>query len=665
MSCSSFRSETKININGRAYLLKNKINGHIWQVQDCKDLSLKGFSETELQGLYVKGALSFEDGLVSSINLDRAKGIANQQFSAEKWDLLKVKRMYVVSVLNLPATEAPMKEVIQNVWEKIKKPERPPNWVTVLRWKARYLASGSDIRSLGLGEKKRGNRSPRYPEEVIRFVTDGVDKFYMTREQKNVEDVVDLVRGQISRENDLRPNEMKLPLPKTRLVRRIINEIPAFDRCMAREGRNAALKKFRGTNAHRITQAPLDRAEIDHTLLDLMLTDETGFPLGRPWVTACIDDYSRCVLGIVVGFEPPSFHTVAQCLKAAFLPKVFLRRDYPNIDNEWLAHGVMRELVVDNGVEFHSESLDNACLCLGIEIHYSARKTPWFKGKIERFLGTLNKEVAHGNPGTTFSNIIDKDDYDPVKHAVIRYSVFQNIMRKWIADVYHQRPHSTLHATPASVWINSIDPSDVALPDNIAQLDAILGRTENRVLTHKGIELNGLFYNSSEMTALRRRLSDKLKVDIRVDDSDLGSIIVISPDSNQIFNVPALLKSYAQGLTSYQHKICKKYAQTYFGKNNDLGYLEAKLAIAEIIAQEANSGRKKARAKVARYSDVAHDPEVLDIGPAIVDVAEEASSSASSSYEACTEQKRKFSPILRVRDPSLIHAENNEENGNE
>ena len=166
------------------------------------------------------------------------------------------------------------------------------------------------------------------------------------------------------------------------------------------------------------------------------------------------------------------------------------------------------------------------------------------------------------------------------------------------------------------------------------------------------------------MTALRRRLSDKLKVDIRVDDSDLGSIIVISPDSNQIFTVPALLKSYAQGLTSYQHKICKKYAQTYFGKNNDLGYLEAKLAIAEIIAQEANSGRKKARAKVARYSDVAHDPEVRDIGPAIVDVAEEASSSVSSSYEASTEQKRKFSPILRVRDHSLIHAENNEENGN-
>ncbi|MDR3736464.1 MAG: hypothetical protein P4L10_13130 [Acidobacteriaceae bacterium] len=50
----------------------------------------------------------------------------------------------------------------------------------------------------------------------------------------------------------------------------------------------------------------------------------------------------------------------------------------------------MRELVLDNGLEFHSESLEQVCYSPGIEMHYSARREPWFKGKIERFFGSLN-----------------------------------------------------------------------------------------------------------------------------------------------------------------------------------------------------------------------------------------------------------------------------------
>ena len=84
------------------------------------------------------------------------------------------------------------------------------------------------------------------------------------------------------------------------------------------------------------------------------------------------------------------------------------------------------------------------------------------------------------------------------------------------------RNHRTLHAPPAIVWQSSIQPEDILLPNNLSQLDAILGRSEQRALTHKGIEINNLFYNSSELTNLRRRFRDKLDVEIRVNDADLG-----------------------------------------------------------------------------------------------------------------------------------------------
>ena len=664
MGCSSFKSETKILINGRAYILKNKINDDQWHAQDCKNLNLKEFSETQLQEMYVGGELLFEDGLVSNVDVAATNEISAHEFSEVQWELLRIKRAYVIKVLYLPTTELVMKQAIQEVWETMRQPANVPNWSNVSRWKVKYIASGGDIRSLAVGIKKRGNRSGRYPDEVLQIVGDGIDEFYMTREQKKVEQVLKLIQAQIVRENNLRPNGMKLPLPKIRLVRRLINEISAYDRWTARHGRMAAIKKFRSVISHRVTLAPLERGEIDHTQLDLMITDEYGFPRGRPWVTACIDDYSRCVLGIIIGFEPPSFHTVAQCLKMAFLPKVFLKRDYPNIKNDWHAHGVMRELVVDNGAEFHSFSLENACYSMGIEIHYSARKSPWFKGKIERFLGTLNAEIAHGHPGTTFSNIFEKEDYDPVKHAVISYSVFKEILHKWVADVYHQKPHHGLDMiTPASCWINSIDPSDISLPDNTAQLDALLGRTEHRVLTHKGIELNGLFYNSRELSDLQRRLGDKLKVDIRVDDSNLGSIIVLSPDNKLIYKVPALKGDYANNLSSFQHRLCKKYAQNRWGKSDPDAYLDALLAIQEMISNESSSGRNKQRPKVARWIGEGGTPSPLGLplalsGPTIADVVSRAT--GHTEYLADPPQKKKFDPIFRVRNLQAVDLENNE-----
>jgi len=81
----------------------------------------------------------------------------------------------------------------------------------------------------------------------------------------------------------LRPASMALPLPTRRLVKRLVEEIPAFDRYTARYGHDAALRRFRSVEGHRVTHEPLERAEIDHTNLDLFaIDDETLLPLGRP-----------------------------------------------------------------------------------------------------------------------------------------------------------------------------------------------------------------------------------------------------------------------------------------------------------------------------------------------------------------------------------------------
>jgi putative transposase len=562
-----------------------------------------------------------------------------------------------------PATQAALEAAAKATWEKLKKPAQIPHWSTVYRWRRNLINAGRDIHAVVSKVSKRGNRKRQYPQEVLTIIEDAIESVYLTREKKTRQDVLNKANEEVNRENKLRPKEAQLREPTYRLVTSMIGEVPAFDRCLAREGRTVAVRRFRSVLGHRTTEMPLQRAEIDHTLMDLMVIDDhSGLPLGRPVLTACLDDYTRCVLGINIGFEPPNFLTVARCLKNAFMPKTNLKAQYPEVINDWEAHGVMRELSMDNGAEFHSISLEEGCYSLGIEIHYSPRKMPWFKGKIERFQGTLNREVAHVSPGTTFSNIFDKEDYDPVKHAVVRLSTLQHIVRKWIVDVYHQRPHRSLKVPPAAMWKSSINAEDIQLPETPDMLDAILGRREHRALTHKGIEFEGLLYNSPDMTTLRMQLGERLDVEICVDDGDIGKIVVLSPDKKRMFVVPALAQIYAKGMTAWQHKVCKRYATKEMQKYDSTAWLKAKERIAEMIRNEMalKKSRTKTNSRAARYMEGAKQPPVppasapsaaTDAPPAATPTLPPAAPTSSQAAKliALPAPTPRFAPVVRQR----------------
>lgn len=686
MSTSAFEKGAIVEIDGRAHQLLRKLEGDLWQVEDSRTKRIIELTEREIHKSYVAGTLRFASTAATPSGGFKKRSLVD--YSSERWERAKVRRAYVMAVLDVPNNRVHLNPIIHKTWEKLHQPARCPDAATVMRWKAKFLAAGRDITALIEQDERKGNVKSRYPREVEEIVEHAIDTKYMTLERPTIQDVLDKAQAAVQKENVLRPEAIQLPLPTRRLVKRLIEAIPAFDRYEARYGRTVAVKRFRSVLRHRTTNAPLERAEMDHSLLDLMVIDDaTGLPLGRPWLTGCIDDYTRNALGVFVSFEPPSYFTVARCLKQAILPKVWLKDEYPSIKSAWDAHGVMRELVVDNGTEFHSESLENACYSLGIEVHYAPRKTPWFKGKIERFVGTLNRGVSHGVPGTTFRGILEKEEYDPSKHAVVRYSVLREILYTWIVDVYHQKPHRALHVPPAVMWAKSIASDQILLPDDPARLDAILGRSEVRRLSHKGIELDGLFYNSPELTALRRKLGDKFDVEIRVDAADVGKIVVFSPDRREMYSVPALRSDYAAGLTAWQHRICKRYAARELEKYSPDAWLDAKERIADMIDAEFAHRKLKTRTRMARYkgdarllgsgkgvkasgrslstegppepvSDTASRTPTSGTNEATVStVSPPASSVPGAAEPASSHFPRRFKPVYRARSPVTIDQE--------
>jgi putative transposase len=390
------------------------------------------------------------------------------------------------------------------------------------------------------------------------------------------------------------------------MVKGLIGEIDKFDIVAAREGREAALRKFRSSKKFHISGGVLETVQIDHTIMDLLVIhDESLLPLGRPTLTACIDVRTRCCLGIYIGFEPPSFVSVAQCLKHAMCPKTNLRELYPSINGEWIPFGVPEILVVDNGLEFHAGNLEAVCKPFGIDLQYAPRKAPWFKPHIERFFGTLSRATVHKIPGTTFANIFEKADYDAAKNAVMTLATLRELIHKWIVDIYHQTPHRGLGGrTPASVWHQESGPLP-PMPTDPRELDGLLGGIAKRTVSHKGVEFDGIQYWSAELEDLRRKFGASFKTKIRFNPADLGEIFVQEPKTNAIIRTPAKDLHYAKGLSQWQHSVIKRYSIKTRNRSDIEALAQAKRELRELVERDIFNKRLKTRATAARYEE--HD----------------------------------------------------------
>lgn len=612
MGRAKFMKGTEGILNGHKVIFIRQIGSGLWQLEDQSTGELTRKSQTDLLDAYLGGTFKFVEKYSGTPSACKAKGKENaiKQFNRlpdKIQNRAKNRRVYInalLTELGPTPSKALAEAVIKKTWLSIKWPDKPPHPVTVWRWTKRFLPAGNDIRSVVDRYHLSGNHVTRLPEKLHEILLGSIDVVYLTEERKTIQDTLDYSITEVRRENLLRISAQQLPMPKLRQIKRLIEAIPAYDRYAARHGRLAAERHFRSALKKPVTSFPLERAEIDHTRLDLFVVDEeTMLPLGRPWLTLCLDVHTRGILGIDLSFDPPSHLTVARCLRHAMLPKGDLQARFPSITGQWEMFGIMETLVCDNGAEFHGDSLEIACLNLGINIQYCPRKQPWFKGSVERTLGTVNRGVAHGVPGTTFSNILEKADYDAAHKATVTLSTLREIIHLWIVDYYHQRPHKSIGDTPAHAWQTEVVGMDIPLPSDPEELKAILGKIDTRELTHKGIEINSLFYNSAEAGLITRRQGTDLTVTVRYQEDDLGSIHILAPDTNTYVEVPAIDQDYAAGLTLWQHRVCRRYAKRHLkGRTDTVALAEAKRRIIELIEDDFGRKRRKTRARSGRFT---------------------------------------------------------------
>lgn len=474
----------------------------------------------------------------------------------------------------------------------------------VYRWLSDYARSDGDLRALIPAVQTRGGKGQvRLPGEVNGLLEKILQDKAAIREKITVDTIRNELAVRLAEENRLRPATAQLRLPARATIAQRLRTSSIQSPSQARRGIQAP--KQLGKTPY--PTLPLERVEIDHTRSDLVvLDDRDNLPLGRLTLTYCLDMATRYPLGYYLGFEPPSYLTVMECLHHAILPKGDVRAQY-GTEHNWQAYGIPATLVIDNGKEFIGRDLDDACCLLGIVLQNTPVLTPQFKAGIERLFGSMNTLLFHTLPGTTFSSSAARGTYDSGQQACVYLSEVDKLMHLFVVDIYAERFHRGLNGIPARCWeektCHGFAP---ALPPSAPDLAILLSRTDTRVIHPYGLEFMSLRYNADDLLTLRTRLKGQ-PAKIKYHPADLSYLYVYDPFERQYLRVPALDQEYTTGLSLWKHRVIRQAVLDEQAQVDPVALGLAKRKIQAIVDEGRHRKKQQTRTRIARW-DTAGKP---------------------------------------------------------
>lgn len=571
---------------------------------------LQNFTDAELRSLWVAQVWIIDEASLGSLNdaiylaVPRDLGTypEKQQHEARR----RQRYLTAVNPEANPYNAGRWRGLIAQVADETED-RYPPCASTVQGWWRRFRRTKSIVCLIPHNKPSVGPKAKRR-YQIFEEVTAAV---YLTNQRLPKLKVAEEVFRRIDGINSSLSAEERITRPARSTIYRWLETLQQDLVDVAREGAEAARIKYRAALGNVKVGSVLERIEIDHTPLDLIVIDGlTKLPLGRPWLTMAIDHYSRMVVGFYISFNSPSGHGVLQCLRQAILPKDEWLARFPDIKGQWPACGIPELLAVDNGTDLHSDALESACLEMGIQILFCGSKTPQHKGAIERFFRTMNMGLIHRLPGTVFSNVDQRGDYPAEDKAVIDMEALVHLLTKWVVDVYNVTVHRGIGARPLDQWLQSADRRIIELPVYPQHLEVITGIPAKRTLFHYGIELEGLQYNSDLLQTIRRRTGENKPVSLKFYEDTVAHIHVFDPHAKEYIKVPAKLSEYADDLRRDIHRLVKEHARKRFGDHClSPQLLEARAEIEALIHDALKAKKMGYRKSGAKY--LMHDSEAV------------------------------------------------------
>ena len=409
------------------------------------------------------------------------------------------------------------------------------HFTTLYRWQERYKSTGTILGLISnkVGAKKGNTRLNSEIEILIKRI---IDSYYLTIQKPSVQSVVDKVLAECKK--------MNIIAPHSNTIRNRIESISEYEKLKKQGSKSIARTRYEPTPNKFEADYPLQLIEIDHTPCDIILVDdEHRLPIGRPWITVAIDIYSRMIVGYYLSMNAPSVTSVGMCVSNTILPKDTLLAKF-DVNANWNVWGFPETIHVDNGADFRADAVKKAGLAHGINIEFRPVGRANFGGHIERAIGTLMSEI-HNLPGTTFSNIKQRGEYNSDANASMTFFEFEKWLVTFITKIYHKRVHNSLFLTPEQQWEEGLfgDENSIGFiqkPSSNSTIILDFLPIYERTIQKNGVNIEGLnYYDHVLRTKINQTENGKKKQFIfKRDPRDISYIWFYEESTKEYFKIP-------------------------------------------------------------------------------------------------------------------------------
>jgi putative transposase len=509
---------------------------------------------------------------------------------------------------------------VQKIAKKHKK-----GMATIYRWLNVYKQYGNTSSLATKREFCGGKGKSRLSESVNTIIDNVIDELYLNKQKYPLQTIYENIV--------FRCKNMNLEAPTKNTIRNRINNI--HPKMIAKYRKGIKVNETRGMpNKFPEVKMPLDIIQIDHTKVDVILVDEeTRKPIGRPYITVAIDVYSRMVFGFYISLEAPGYFSVGQCLLNAILPKNDLLFKY-QIAGEWPVYGLPKKVHMDNGSDFRSASLRNFCQEYKIQDIYRPVARPEFGGAIERLIGTLMNKT-HQLPGSTFSNIFEKGNYNSELESAMTIDKLEKWYMDFIINIYHKVEHTSIGMPPEDKFYQGLlgvgeeksIPFLPSVPTDTLKLRMSLLPEIKRSVQKNGITIDYITYFSETLrkwiipTQYKKFKPDfESTVICRRDPRDISKIYVYDEDIKDYITIPyADIRKPKMNLSELRKAIAEAKREVKGRELEPYDIFEAYERLHKYV-QEAKAEKKSAR---RQQSSTKHMNKTLKIEKEIIDYKED------------------------------------------
>ncbi|MBL8598361.1 MAG: DDE-type integrase/transposase/recombinase [Devosia sp.] len=336
--------------------------------------------------------------------------------------------------------------------------------------------------------------------------------------------------------NEDRAVKLRLPAPST--FNKIVTSVPAIRHLIARDGPNLARQSLA-----MVSQGPRYTRIGEHMEMDFWeghlmalfkhngawanLEDEVKAILKpiRVYIALVFDVCTGCIMGLSFSLSESS-EAALTALRMVVSDRSAIAA-WAGCQRDWLAPVRGDRLQTDGGSPFKSPIFWTAAATCFLQVRKKAGAHKRLNGHVERIFQTMDKQLMANFTGRTFSNVVDKGDYNPEARAALIVDELAKCVIRYVVDDYHlTKPDAPLAQSPYRKFWRLYREKGFKPPPSKDRLRASFGIRKKVELDRWGIRYANLFYTRSTLLEDFLAEEGEQMVTIMVDPLDLGEISV-------------------------------------------------------------------------------------------------------------------------------------------